>query len=156
MEHSGFKVPSNWWVLDWEVQPIFLGPGSFGLLDLVQCYLHTRSIGSGTYCLSLVHNILPTALVTLYTSLVSSPAVIGTRFGISTFPHSEFLCGCTSGPYNVWCISPWKRTSVTSVTHIPFFGTPVTRHVYHSLTLQSRIIQCSMAYEMIYLLYYAK
>ena len=55
MEHSGFKVPSNWRVLDWVVRPIFLGPGSSGLLDLVQDYLHTRSIGSGTYCLFLVH-----------------------------------------------------------------------------------------------------
>ena len=56
MEHKGFKVPSNWQVLDWVAQPIFLGPGSSGLLDLVQGYLHTRSIGSGTYCLSLVQS----------------------------------------------------------------------------------------------------
>ena len=55
---SGFRVPSNWWVLDWVVRAFFLGPGSSGLLDLVQGYLHTRSIGSGTYCLSLVHSIL--------------------------------------------------------------------------------------------------
>ena len=88
--------------------------------------------------------------------IVSSPAVIGTRFGISTFPRSEFFCGCASGPYNVWCISPWKRTSVTSVTRVPFFGTPVTCRVYHSLTPQSRTIKCSIAYAMLYLLYYAK
>ena len=107
----------------------------------------TRGIHSGWF---------KTDLPNLCWQIVSSPAVIGTRFGISTFPCSEFLGGCMSGPYNIWCISPWKWTSVTSVTHIPFFGTPVTRHVYHSLTLQSHIIQCSMAYEMIYLLYYAK
>ena len=46
MEHSGFKVPSNWQVLDWVARSFFLGPGSSGLLDLVQGYLHTRSIGS--------------------------------------------------------------------------------------------------------------
>ena len=63
MEHSGFKVPSNWRVLDWVARAFFLGPGSSGLLDLVQGYLHTRSIGSGTYCLSLVHSILPMDLV---------------------------------------------------------------------------------------------
>jgi hypothetical protein len=56
----------------------------------------------------------------------------------------------TSGAFR-----PGNRTSVTSVTHVPFFGTPVTRRVYHSLT-QSHTIQHSIAYEMIYLLYYAK
>jgi hypothetical protein len=48
---------------------------------------------------------------------------------------------------------PGNRTSVTSVTRVPFFGTPVT---HHSLTPQLHTIQCSIAYEMIYLLYYAK
>jgi hypothetical protein len=47
MEHSGFKVPSNWLVLGWEAQPIFLVPGSIGHLDLDQSYLHPKSIGSG-------------------------------------------------------------------------------------------------------------
>ena len=40
-----------------------MGPGSSGLLDLVQGFSHTRSIGSGAYCLSLVHNILSMDLV---------------------------------------------------------------------------------------------
>jgi hypothetical protein len=57
----------------------------------------------------------------------------------------------TSGAFH-----PGNRTSVTSVTRVPFFGTPVTRRVYHSLTPQSRTIQSSIANEMIYLLYYAK
>ena len=35
MEHSGFKVPSNWQALDWVVWPFFLDPGSSGLLDLL-------------------------------------------------------------------------------------------------------------------------
>ena len=57
----------------------------------------------------------------------------------------------TSGAFR-----PGNWTSVTSVTRVPFFGTPVTRRVHHLLTPQSRTIQRSIAYEMIYLLYYAK
>ena len=84
MEHSGFKV-SNWWVLDCVAQPIFLGPGSSGLLDLIQGYLHTRSIGSGTYYLSLVHSSRWTRSL-FYTSLELPiwadhiPAYLGNSF----------------------------------------------------------------------------
>jgi len=51
---------------------------------------------------------------------------------------------------------PGNWTLVTSVTCVPFFSTPVTCHVYHSLTPQLCTIQRSIAYEMIYLLYYTK
>ena len=96
MEHSGFKVPSNWRVLDWVAWPFFLGPGSFGLLDLVQGYLHTRSIGSGTYCLSLVHSILPMDQVTLL--YLTGIAYLGNSFTCVqyrmcyTCPRPVFRC----------------------------------------------------------------
>ena len=108
MEHSGFKVPYNWWVLDWVVWPIFLGPGSSGLLDQDQGYLHTRSIGSGAYCLSLVHNILPMDLILssrwtrslFYTSLELPiwadhiPAYLGNSFTCAQYR----MCYTCPGP----------------------------------------------------------
>src|ERR1700683_4137285 len=71
--------------------------------------------------------------------LVSPPAVIGTRFGISTFPRSEFLCGCASGPYNVWCISPWKL-DISHISH--------TRSLFRHSCYTSRLslINSSIAY----------
>ena len=109
---SGFRVPLNCRVLDWEAWPIFLGSGSSGLLDLVQGYLHTRSIGSGTYCLSLVHNILPMDLVhssrwtrsLFYTSLELPiwadhiPACLGNSFTCVQYK----MCYTYPGPF-FWC-----------------------------------------------------
>ena len=72
--------------------------------------------------------------------VVSSPAVIGTRFGISTFLRSEFFVGARVVPITSGAFHPGNRTSVTSVTHVPFFGTPVTRRVYLLNRVQFNVV----------------
>ena len=103
-------------------QPFFLGPGSSGLLDLVQGYLHTKSIGSGTYCLSLVHSSRWTRSLFLELLIWADhiPAYLGNSF---TCVQYMMVYTCPGPIFQ--CEFNWNVNLVIRLTNFGNFGTYV-------------------------------